>query len=299
MLYDVTILTEPRYLNPEITSDYLANVMLEDNLLKEALEQKGLRVVRKSWDDSDFNWRETKFAIFRSTWDYFNRFPVFKVWLDKASNETTLLNAKDIIYWNMDKHYLLDLEQKGINIPPTYFIETGSKRSLSEHLSTLSWDEYILKPAIAGTARHTYHFKPKNAEKHEAIFKSLIQEESMLLQEYQQQITTKGEISLVLFGGKYSHAVLKKAKSGDFRVQDDFGGTVTDYTPNADEIAFAEEALLACQPMQPIYARVDVFWDNQDELCLAELEMIEPELWFRRNDRAAELLAQEITNRTA
>lgn len=296
MLYDVTILTEPRYLNPEITSDYLANVMLEDNLLKEALEQKGLRVARKSWDDPEFDWRETKFAIFRSTWDYFNRFPVFKVWLDKVAHETTLLNAKDIIYWNMDKHYLLDLEKKGINIPPTYFMEAGSKQSLSEHLSTLSWDEYILKPAIAGTARHTYRFKPENAEKHEAIFNSLIKKESMLLQEYQKQITTKGEISLVMFGGKFSHAVLKKAKSGDFRVQDDFGGTVRDYQPNADEIAFAEKALMACKPFEPIYARVDIFWDNNDQLCLAELEMIEPELWFRKNKNAADLLANEIVN---
>ncbi len=296
MLYDVTILTEPRYLNPKITSDYLANVMQEDTLLKEALENSGLRVTRKCWDDPDFDWRETKYAIFRSTWDYFNRFPVFKVWLDKASEQTSLLNAKEIIYWNMDKHYLLDLEKKGINIPPTYFIETGSKLSLKEHLSTLSWDEFILKPAIAGTARHTYLFPKDEVKKHEAIYKELITKESMLLQEYQKQITAKGEISLVLFGGKYSHAVLKRAKAGDFRVQDDFGGSVSDYTPNTDEIAFAEKALATCDPMKPIYARVDIFWDNQDQMCLAELEMIEPELWFRRNKKAADILAKTIIN---
>ena len=45
-----------------------------------------------------------------------------------------------------------------------------------------------------------------------------------MLQEYQNKITTKGEVAFMIFGGKYSHAVLKKAKPGDFRVQDDFGG---------------------------------------------------------------------------
>ena len=50
MLYDVTILTEPSYLNPEITSDYLANVMREDALLKEALENTPLKKAAEPTD---------------------------------------------------------------------------------------------------------------------------------------------------------------------------------------------------------------------------------------------------------
>ena len=101
----------------------------------------------------------------------------------------------------------------------------------------------------------------------------------MLFQEFQHQIQSKGEMSLMMIDGKFTHAVLKKAKPGDFRVQDEFGGTVVDYAPNKEEIAFAEKAIAAC-PKETIYGRVDIFYDNENRLSLGELELIEPELWF-------------------
>ena len=136
-------------------------------------------------------------------------------------------------------------------------------------------------------------FDASQASEYEVIFQELIAEESMMLQEYQEKITTKGEVSYILFGGVYSHAVLKKAKAGDFRVQDDFGGSLHVYTPSEEEIAFAENALAQC-PELPVYARVDVFWNNQNELVLGELELIEPELWFRRSESAADECAHAI-----
>jgi hypothetical protein len=36
--------------------------------------------------------------------------------------------------------------------------------------------------------------------------------------------------------------------------------------------------------------------DNNDKPSLSELELIEPELWFRNYPKAAELLAEEIFN---
>ena len=102
----------------------------------------------------------------------------------------------------------------------------------------------------------------------------------------------------MVFGGKFSHAVLKKAKAGDFRVQDDFGGTIEIYHPNQEEIAFVEEAFAACNPL-PIYARIDVIWDNNDQLCIGEIELIEPELWFRMDQESASRCAiatQEYLN---
>ena len=43
----------------------------------------------------------------------------------------------------------------------------------------------------------------------------------------------------------------------------------------------------------PAYARVDVIWNNKSELVVSELELIEPELWFRLNPHAA-ILAKYI-----
>ena len=83
------------------------------------------------------------------------------------------------------------------------------------------------------------------------------------------------------------------AKKGDFRVQDDHGGTVEQYIATESEIVFAKKCLEKCQ-YSPIYARVDVVYDNNNKLSLSELELIEPELWFRNKPESATLLAEEV-----
>ena len=89
------------------------------------------------------------------------------------------------------------------------------------------------------------------------------------------------------------YIVLKKANKGDFRVQDDFGGTVSCYAPRKKEIDFANK-LIASLPFSPIYARVDIILDNENRLALSELELIEPEMWFRFNRLAPEKIALAI-----
>ena len=149
-----------------------------------------------------------------------------------------------------------------------------------------NWTELILKPAVSGAARHTYRFLAKNAAEHEAIFRELIANEAMMLQVFQHNILTKGEVAFMVFGGQYSHAVLKIAKPGDFRVQDDFGGSVHDYIASPEEIAFVEKTMSALSTV-PAYARVDMIWDNEGRPAVSELEMIEPELWMRKDINAA------------
>ncbi len=285
-MYDITILTDSRYISSDSNDPYSENVLLEDSLLQKELENIGLKVYRTNWDDKNFDWSMTKSAIFRSTWDYFDRYPEFSEWLNRTKKLTHFINPIELINWNIDKHYLRELEQKGIRIPASYFIEKGDKRSLKEVIDNLNWHEFILKPVISGGGRHTYRFKKDGIQALEDIFKELLKDESWMLQEYQEQITTKGEVAFMVFGGKYSHAVLKKAKQGDFRVQDDFGGTIHAYEASQEEIEFVEKAFQAVSPT-PVYARVDVLWNNEDELCLGEIELIEPELWFRMSNNSA------------
>ena len=63
------------------------------------------------------------------------------------------------------------------------------------------------------------------------------------------------------------------------------------YEASVQEIEFGNSALDAC-PFNPIYARVDIVRDNSGNLSLCELELIEPELWFRNNPSAADELAK-------
>jgi hypothetical protein len=110
-------------------------------------------------------------------------------------------------------------------------------------------------------------------------------------------VLQRGEVALMFFNGQYSHAVLKVAKPGDFRVQDDFGGTVHNYTPTDEEIRLGEQTVQACA-IVPVYARVDIIEDNNSVPAVSELEIIEPELWFRFHPPSAEQLAEAIFNYT-
>ncbi|AUC14602.1 hypothetical protein BTO06_05380 [Tenacibaculum sp. SZ-18] len=291
--YDVVILTERRYVNPTKIDNYISNVLLEDDLVKKGLEKDGLKVIRLSWDDCDFDWSSTKYILFRTTWDYFDRFEEFSTWLEKVRKLTTLINSEAIIRWNLDKHYLLDLQNDGVHICESYFVEKGENTSLEESSEKYNLTNFVLKPYISGGGRHTYKITPENLQEHEALFKELITKEAYILQPFQYNIVEKGEISLMIMNGEFTHAVLKVAKPGDFRVQDDFGGTVHDYKPTDEEIAFAEKAINACLE-KPMYARVDIFTDNNNKLAIAELELIEPELWFRNYPEAASKLSKGI-----
>jgi hypothetical protein len=292
-MYDIVILTERRYDKVQNRNWYTDQVILEDQIVQISLEKKGFKVVRVPWDIPNFDWTKTKFALFRTTWDYFDRYEAFLTWFEKTRKELIFINDPKLIYWNLDKHYLLDLKREKIKIPKTIFLDRGHKKKLKKILQSVSWDKAVLKPAIGAAARETFLITRNNYQKHEKDLQRLCKNESMLFQEFQYRIQNQGEISFIMIGGKFTHAVLKKAKAGDFRVQDDFGGSVQDYHPSKNEIEFAKFAIRSC-PKTPIYARVDAFYDNENELCLGELELIEPELWFRKCPAAADILAEEI-----
>lgn len=292
-LYDFVVLTDDRYVAPTILDENVQNILTEDGLVLDALKANGHRVTRISWSDPEFNWGSTQTVIFRTTWDYFDRFEEWKEWLASTSKLTQMINPYALINWNMDKHYLRDLNDRGINIPATRYIEIGEETNLKALYHETGWTDCILKPCVSGASRHTYKLNIDTLQEHEEIFQTLIVKEAMMLQPFQKNVVEKGEVSLMVMGGEFTHAVLKVAKPGDFRVQDDFGGTVHLYDPSSEEIAFAEKAVAACDP-QPTYARVDIIRDNSDQLALIELELIEPELWFRLKPESAQVLAKAL-----
>ena len=70
------------------------------------------------------------------------------------------------------------------------------------------------------------------------------------------------------------------------------------------ELMAVEEVLAAlenCAPglngEPPLYARVDLQWDDDDRLCLTEVEMVEPLLFFRHDSRAAARLVDALLHR--
>lgn len=293
--FDIALLTEGKYVNPSETDWYMDQVLKEDGLVKSELERLGYSVLIVNWADKTVDWSQFKACVFRSIWDYFHRFNEFSQWLQEVKTKTKFINTIEQIIWNVDKHYLSDLMKKQIPIVETNFIEAGETRNLRKLIELSGWKKVVLKPCVSGGGRHTYLLNEHTIDAHEEIFSELIESESMMIQPFIESIREKGEVSHIVIGGKYAHSILKLAKEGDYRVQDDFGGSVHEYIASQDEIDFAEKAAKACEPT-PSYARIDVVWGNNSELLIGEVELIEPELWFRNYPKSAELLALEIQN---
>ena len=292
---DVALLTERRYTAAVAAEGdwYLDNILCDDQLLQSALARHGITSVRIDWASSDVDWSQFRCAVFRTTWDYFERRHEFTAWLNHIRRQTRLCNDAALIDWNMDKHYLADLEAKGIPIVPSKFIERGSTITLHELLDESGWDEAIIKPCISGAARHTYRLNRETAAPLEPVMRQLLTEESLILQPFQQSVMDHGEDTLMLFNGQFTHAVKKIPKTGDFRVQDDHGGTVHPHEPSDAQIEFAQLVLAAC-PSAPAYGRVDLVRDNHGNLAVMELELIEPELWLRNHPPSATAFADAI-----
>ncbi len=292
----VALLTDHRYLAATAAPGdwYLANILADDSLLQEALRERGITSVRIDWADPTIDWTAFHVAVFRTTWDYFDQQGRFRDWLARVTAQTSLCNSAALVTWNIDKHYLADLQTAGLPIVPTLFLERGDGRPLAECLAMTGWDEAVIKPCVSGAARHTYRLNIQNVSSMEHVIRPLIAEESFLLQPFQHRVIEQGEDTVMVIDGHVTHAVRKLPKPGDFRVQDDHGGTVHAWEPNESQIDLAIRAMGAC-PSAPAYGRVDMVQDDHGNWVIMELELIEPELWLRRHPPAAALLADAIT----
>ncbi len=292
---DIALLTDSRfedYTAPE-GDWYYGNILHDDKLLQDALKKRGFSTTRIDWSRTGTNWSCFTCAVFRTTWDYFERIIDFYQWLNLAGKHTLLCNDIRLIHWNLDKHYLADLDHSGIPVIASQFIEKGIKPDFKKLLNDFGWKEAVIKPCVSGAARHTYRLNHQNFLEIQKIVHPLLTEESFILQPFIQDVVDTGEDTLIVIDGKVTHAVRKVAKQGDFRVQDDHGGTVHPYTPTDEQVKLAELAINACKPT-PVYGRVDMVRGNEGRWEVMELELIEPELWLRNYPPAAEVFADAI-----
>jgi glutathione synthase/RimK-type ligase-like ATP-grasp enzyme len=292
----IALLTDRRFMAKEAPEGdwYLANILRDDALLQQALLTRGVDSVRLNWSDPAVDWSEFDAAIFRTTWDYYERYDEFAPWVERVSHLTRLCNPPPMIRWNADKHYLQDLEQRGIPVVPFFMLEAGNEIPLAEVMRQQGWEQAVVKPCISGGARLTFRVSRENADQIDAEIASFRRGEAFMLQPFVPAVQITGEDSLMVFDGQYTHAVRKRPKAGDFRVQDDHGGTVSAYTPEAAQIALAVDAMRAATGGTPVYGRADMVCMSDGTWAIMELEFLEPELWLRYHPESAEVFAGSI-----
>lgn len=241
-----------------------------DRILKDALEQRGVSVSAAPWDAMS---PVDGLVCLRSTWDYHRRVDEFRAWLEAL--RVPVVNPRATVEWNIDKRYLRDLERRGIAIPVTRWFEPGIRPDLREVLAEEGWDRAVLKPRISATADGTHLVEGGTALAAGEWAQPLAS--GAMIQEFVPEIAA-GELSLMYINGLFSHAVRKRPASGEFRVQQEFGGREELVEVRGDLAAFGRRALDA-SGREAVYARVDLVETPRGPV-LMELELIEPEMFF-------------------
>lgn len=261
-----------------------------DVVLRQAVERRGRPVRPVVWGGPV---ERGASVVLRATWDYVDEAERFARWLDHLDGQgATVANPTRTVRWNMHKRYLADLEARGVPIVPTRLLARSSPVTLADVRRATGWEDVVVKPAIGATARLTVHEAREGREATAAHLAALVAEEDVLVQAFVASVVTDGEVSVMAAAGTPTHAVRKRPKAGDWRVQVNFGGT-DERIRLDDELGDAAHRVLAALDDVPSYARVDLV-RYEGELRLMEVELIEPDLFLDHAPEAADLLADVL-----
>ena len=262
-----------------LTCKDLPELIESDRKLIPLFEKEGYKAEPVIWNDELIKWEKYDALIFRNIWDYFLYESEFDFWLEQIDKLNLMsFNPIKVIQKNKHKFYLKEMKDAGINIIPSVFIPKTSHFDLKDFISESSWNQIILKPAVSAGSYMTELFELKDVEKINNKIKTIAADREWILQEFMPEIQTEGELSFIFFNKSFSHSVIKKPKTGDFRIQSQFGGTYSNYNPEKSLLQDLQN-IIDFIPNDLLYARVDGVIRN-NSFFLMELELIEPDLFF-------------------
>jgi glutathione synthase/RimK-type ligase-like ATP-grasp enzyme len=265
----------------------------DDRGLVPALATLGAHADAVPWSSAGVDWAAYDAVILRSTWDYHRRLHEFCAWLDRLESlGVCVMNSPSLVRWNADKRYLLDLARKGVATIPTMVVDTGTADDVAQLAMAEGWSRIVVKPAVSASGFETYAVDVPFDEAARASVERAVAVGDVLVQPFAPEIPRDGEYSLMFIDGEFSHAAIKRAGRGEFRVQTEHGGSVS---PVSVETALVRQAahVLAAVTEKPLYARVDGI-SRGGAFLLMELELIEPNLFLDLGGGAAAKLAAAI-----
>lgn len=278
-----------------VTCAELPDADPDDRKVLYPLTRRGIDTDIVVWDDKTVDWDKYQLVVLRSVWDYVRKLDEFVAWAQRVPR---LANPADVVRWNTDKRYLLELAKKQLPVVPTTWLEPGD----GIHLP--SSGEFVVKPSVGAGSLDTGRYRADDEEQVVAARKQanrlLGARRRVMVQPYLSEVDTHGENALLYFGGKFSHAVTKGAMldgpakeiEGLYKPE-----RITRYEATGVEKALAERVLAAVPggPERLLYARVDVI-PTKDGPVVLELELTEPSLFFAHSEGAPERFADAVTS---
>jgi len=279
-----------------VTSEAFADLYEDDRLLVPALAKLGIASMPTVWSDASIDWTSFDAVVMRSPWDYFERVPEFRAWLDaRIAQRVLLCNSREILEWNFDKGYLQELARAGVSIVPTLCVAKNETADIAALARARGWNDIVVKPTVGGGGYRVLRFRLEEFDRHATAIARTLEDRGVLVQPFLPEIQNGGELSLLFFDGVFSHAVCKRPKAGDFRVQVQFGGTDETASVSGELVAQARRCVEHA-PAPTVYARVDGLV-REGMFLLMELEIFEPLMFLSHHPEAPARFARAIQKR--
>ena len=278
-----------------LTMDDLSSFVSDADMSIAPMAALGWEVDMVSWRAREVRWDDYDLVYICTPWDYQDDAPAFLEVLQRIeASSAVLVNSLELVRWNIDKRYLAELEQRGAAIVPSIFVDDFDVADIPAWFAHHRSDKIVIKPVVGANSDNIFVLSPEPPEATLAELARVYASRSCFVQPFLPNIQREGEYSLFFFGGEYSHAIIKKPKSGDFRSQEEHGADIIPVIAPADLIETGRHVVALVEP-SPAYVRADFLRSEDDRFLLMELELIEPSLYFRADAESAACFARALT----
>lgn len=233
-------------------------------------------------------------AYLGTPWDYTEAKDEFLDRLDALEAAGVIVaNPAAVVRWNADKLYLRDLADAGVPSIPTLWPERAGPADVADAFAQFGAERVVVKRRVGAGAIGQDSFTRDAPPAADWRI-----DQPAMIQPFLPAIQREGELSFIFVGGAFSHALIKQAAPGDYRIQSLYGGIEVPLDPaRADRAAAA--AVMAALPFAapPIYARIDMVRLESGALAVIEAELIEPYLYPQQGPDFGRLLADAMLRR--
>ncbi len=247
---------------------------LELSVLREACRRRDIELVPLVWSEHAAGAAGCDAAVIGTAWDYAREPQTFLARLSAWEEHGPLLNPTATVRWNLEKTYLRELAERGVPVVPTLWRRSADEDTVRAAFDELETDEIVVKPVVGQNAWRQVRLRRTDALPPAAE----LPPGAAMVQPFLPSVLEEGELSLLSFDRRLSHALRKLPRAGDYRIQATYGGREERCTPDEEARALHQRALAHVEgPL--LQARVDLVRDRAGAWVLMELELIEPYLF--------------------
>ncbi len=258
-----------------------------------AVHSIAMKVVDWEADLPEFD--EIPLAMLGTAWNYQDKHESYLAKLDALeARGITLCNSAEVVRWNSVKTYLRELAERGARTIPTIWLDDVAADDVMAAMQEFGCGELVIKRQVGAGAEGQVMFSRDDMPENDWRFGH-----AAMLQPFLPAIQREGEFSFLFVDGEFSHALCKRAASGDYRIQSLYGGTEIDHAPSAQDQAQAEAVVAALPFDAPLYARIDMVRGEDGHLLLMEAELVEPYLYPEQGPELGPRIASAIAKRLA